>query len=108
MLLFISNYLERALLILFLLDYYIFNIRCSDVQLLLLLSNFWVRLSEFGNPFKLSTFSRAKSLTKYEEYVRASTTLMAKLPTLKSRLLGCFCHNLPCHGDILIKLIVGL
>ena len=68
--------------------------------------------SEFGNPFKLSKFSRAESLKKYESYIRDSQTLMAKLPSLKGCILGCFCKNpylsVDCHADILIKLIEEL
>ena len=64
-------------------------------------------LSVFGNPFKIPPFSLEESLRQYENHVRGSPNLMALLPTLKGRILGCFCHE-QCHGDVLVRLIKEL
>lgn len=44
------------------------------------------------------------------EYLKYITTgegkhLINELPELKGKILGCYCHPQPCHGDILVKLI---
>lgn len=65
--------------------------------------------SDFHNPFHLAKDAtleqRAKCLEKYEQYVRDSPYLMGQLKTLQGKRLGCWCKPLPCHGDILVKLI---
>jgi hypothetical protein len=33
---------------------------------------------------------------------------MKALFELKGKILGCWCHPLPCHGDVLVKLIKEL
>ena len=63
--------------------------------------------SIFGNPFKIPRFSREESLRLYEDHVRNSPNLMALLPTLKHRILGCFCAE-QCHGGVLVRLIKEL
>ena len=42
---------------------------------------------------------------KYKEYILSNENLMSKLYELKGKILGCWCHPTPCHGDILIKLL---
>jgi hypothetical protein len=64
------------------------------------------RPSMWGNPFKIGVHgSREEVLKKYEEYVRNEPLLMEALPELRGKVLGCWCHPLPCHGDVLVKLI---
>jgi hypothetical protein len=44
---------------------------------------------------------------EYEDYVRSRPDLMAKLPDLKGKRLGCW-HREPrkgCHADVLVKLV---
>lgn len=64
------------------------------------------RPSMWGNPFKISDgYTREECIEKYRDYVLSSPELMARLPELKGKVLGCWCKPLPCHGDILIELI---
>lgn len=68
--------------------------------------------SPFHNPFYLPKDATAEQrracLAKYEAHVRNSPRLLALLPTLKGKRLGCWCKPLPCHGDVLVKLIQEL
>lgn len=71
------------------------------------------KTSVWGNPYshnpwaaaKYLVDSRTEAIKRYESYVRRSPELLARLPMLKGKRLGCWCYPLPCHGDILIKLI---
>ena len=45
-------------------------------------------------------------LAGFEDYLRNDEALMARLPELKGKRLGCFCRaDQPCHGDVLVKLV---
>ena len=64
----------------------------------------------FGCPFRIpDETARADIMTQYETYLRrelaASPTLLAALLSLRGKKLGCWCSPLPCHGDILLKII---
>jgi len=67
--------------------------------------------SIWANPFKISEGrSRAQVLTLYEEHVRSSPELLARLAELEGKRLGCWCKtadapDTPCHGDVLVKLL---
>jgi hypothetical protein len=72
------------------------------------------RPSDFGNPyshlsqssaeFKVAT--RDEAVNKYREYILGRPDLLALLPTLKGKRLGCWCRaSQRCHGDVLIELI---
>ena len=62
--------------------------------------------SVFANPFLVGKDgNREQCLKKYEKHVRSSPEIWRELPNLKGKVLGCWCHPKPCHGDILIKLI---
>lgn len=64
------------------------------------------RPSKWGNPFVIGVDgTREEVIAKYEQYVRESPKLMAALPELEGKTLGCWCAPLPCHGDVLIKLV---
>jgi hypothetical protein len=71
------------------------------------------RPSVWGNPFShregtLAQFkvdTREQAVAKYEEYLLSSPYLMGRLKELKGKTLGCWCHPLPCHGDILKKYV---
>jgi hypothetical protein len=56
----------------------------------------------WGNPFLLSQYTRRKSLKKYKKYVKKN--LMSHLPELTDKVLGCWCHPLPCHAHVLKEL----
>lgn len=61
----------------------------------------------WGNPFKIEPGCGWKCvLEKYEAYVRSRTDLMARLPELRGKALGCWCKpRKHCHGDVLVKLV---
>lgn len=63
------------------------------------------RPSIWGNPFVIGKDgSRDEVIEKYEWHIRNRPDLIAQLPDLIGKDLGCYCHPLPCHGDVLIKL----
>jgi hypothetical protein len=63
------------------------------------------RGSIWGNPFRLprhhTDADRARVIEQYEQHLLASPELMARLPVLRGKRLGCFCASKPCHGDVL-------
>jgi hypothetical protein len=64
------------------------------------------RPSKWGNPFRIGgQLKRDRAIELYERYVRITPHLLTALPELKGKVLGCHCAPLPCHGDVLVKLI---
>lgn len=64
------------------------------------------RPSKWGNPFPIDDkVTREKAIAMYEVHVRRSPKLIAALPELAGKRLGCVCKPLPCHGDVLIRLL---
>lgn len=66
------------------------------------------RPSKWGNPFEIGKDGNRKQvIEKYEQYLKNNKYLMSCLDELKGATLGCWCFPLPCHGDILKKLVDG-
>lgn len=66
------------------------------------------RPSKWGNPFVLGKDgNRQQVVEKFEKYIKTKPELMASLPELRGKKLGCFCAPLSCHGDVLAKLANG-
>ena len=69
------------------------------------------RPSCWGNPFshkegtlaEFKTGSRKEAVDKFEQYLISNKGLMKDLPSLKGKVLGCWCKPSLCHGDILAK-----
>lgn len=61
--------------------------------------------SIWGNPFRAG--DTADVLTRYRQHVLDSPELVAQLPTLRGRTLGCWCYPNPCHADFLAELADG-
>ena len=61
--------------------------------------------SKWYNPFSVKKFGREKCLQLYEDYLRNNSELMSCLEELRGKELGCWCHDLSCHGDIILKLL---
>ena len=70
----------------------------------------------WGNPFPLPSnyndfdeddqkYARRRSLEQYKDHIRKQPQLMARLPELRGKRLGCWCHPEACHGDVLIELV---
>lgn len=80
------------------------NIRHEPCDILI------ARPSKWGNPFEISDkCSRELAIAKYRVHVRRRPDLMAALPELIGKRLGCHCKqpgcDVPCHGDVLIELL---
>lgn len=79
------------------------NINDSDYDV------FIGRPSLWGNPFKVGRDgTREEVIEKYREYVKSDPSLMALLPELRGKRLGCYCAPGPCHGEILVELLEEL
>jgi hypothetical protein len=67
------------------------------------------RRTVWGNPFKIGRDgTREEVIAKYRTRILARTDLLARLPELKGKTLGCWCKPLPCHGDVLVELVEAL
>ena len=77
-------------------------------------ANRWYGLkqSKWANPFPMDKDAtdqeaeRQRVLEEYEAWIRTQPELLAELPTLKGKVLGCWCKPEPCHGDVIVKLIL--
>ncbi|NIH85313.1 DUF4326 domain-containing protein [Amycolatopsis granulosa] len=64
--------------------------------------------SDFANPFvKEAKHDREAMVRHYREYLAGQPDLLARLPELAGRALGCWCAPLPCHGDVLLEHLEG-
>lgn len=73
------------------------------------------RSTKWGNPFshQSNTYTSAQfrvptrnaAVASYERWIRDQPELMAALPELRGKILGCWCKPLSCHGDVLLKLL---
>jgi hypothetical protein len=67
--------------------------------------------SKWHNPFKRASDApqdKLAAIAQYEQYVRSRPDLMRSLPELEGKILGCWCKShsdIPCHGDVLVKLL---
>ena len=59
----------------------------------------------FGNPFKLGDYSRDECIGLFRDYflerVDRDPIFRAAVLALRGKRLACFCHPLPCHGDVI-------
>jgi hypothetical protein len=63
-----------------------------------------LRRSKWFNPYEIGKHgSREEVILKYERYLLANEKLMAALPELRGKVLGCWCHPKRCHGDVLVR-----
>jgi len=64
------------------------------------------RPSRWGNPFIIGKHGdREEVIEKYRLWIQLQPKLLAALPELRGKALGCFCAPLPCHGDVLVELL---
>jgi hypothetical protein len=52
--------------------------------------------------------TRQEVIAKYRSYILGRPDLLALLPTLKGKVLGCWCKPDACHGDVLVGLVEGI
>jgi hypothetical protein len=64
------------------------------------------RGGKWGNPFRIGADgTRDDVIIAYAKWVVNQPSLMAALPELKGKVLGCYCKPAACHGDVLVKLV---
>ena len=66
------------------------------------------RPGPWGNPFTVGNHGREAAIHGFEDWIRKQPGLLAKLPELRGKILGCWCKPAACHGDVLVRLIEGL
>lgn len=63
------------------------------------------RPSKWGNPFVVGKHGeRGECVALYESWLLENEQLMAALPELRGKVLGCWCAPRACHGDVLVRL----
>lgn len=63
------------------------------------------RPSKWGNPFRMGRDGgRSEVIEKYRVWIQTQPKLLAALPELRGKRLGCWCKPGACHGDVLAKL----
>lgn len=66
--------------------------------------------SPFCNPYKIGKDGDRNNVIKlYKKYIiekiESSNEFKKKIISLKGKILGCWCHPEPCHGDILLEIV---
>ena len=61
----------------------------------------------FGNPYTPRTAAeRGSAITQYKRWfwarVNNDEEFHDRVVTLQGKVLGCFCHPKPCHGDVIV------
>lgn len=65
--------------------------------------------SAWGNPYRVGRDGTlADVLAKYRAWLAGRPELMARLPELRGKRLGCWCKPKPCHADILAEAVNAL
>lgn len=70
------------------------------------------RPSKWGNPFHVVSESRPtrlgmtrdEAIAAYAKWIKTQPELMAALPELRDKVLGCWCAPYRCHGEVLVAL----
>jgi hypothetical protein len=64
------------------------------------------RTSDWGNPFEMGADGTRDEVCDNfaQHYMPHKPSLLKKLPTLRGRVLVCWCHPERCHGDHLAAL----
>lgn len=63
------------------------------------------RPSVFGNPFTVEEHGRLTAIALFEEWARQEPRVLDAIMALPGNaVLGCWCHKLPCHGHVIIRI----
>jgi hypothetical protein len=67
------------------------------------------RSTEWGNPFEIpADGEREEVVTKFARYyLPHKTGLLKKIPELRGKVLGCWCHPEECHGHVIAEMANG-
>jgi hypothetical protein len=65
------------------------------------------RRSEWGNPFEIpDDGERAEVVGKFGKfYLPYKDGLLSRVPTLRGKVLGCWCHPEECHGHLIAEIV---
>jgi hypothetical protein len=64
------------------------------------------RPSKWENPYRIGKDgTRKEIIEKYQFYLKANRELMEDIMSLDGKVLGCYCKPLPCHGDVIVRVI---
>jgi hypothetical protein len=64
------------------------------------------RPSRWGNPFVIGKHGdRTTCIEKYRAKLIANAERVQEVESLRGKVLGCFCHPQPCHGDVILELL---
>ncbi len=65
------------------------------------------RKTEWGNPFEIpDDGERAEVVGKFSKfYLPYKDGLLARMPALRGKVLGCWCHPEECHGHIIAEIV---
>jgi hypothetical protein len=67
------------------------------------------RPSIWGNPFLIGKDgNRFEVCEKFRAFAQTDPKIQRRLPELAGKVIGCFCHPLPCHGDVLAEMVENL
>jgi hypothetical protein len=63
------------------------------------------RPSKWGNPFEIGKDGNRDDVVRmYAEWIQTQPELLAAVPELRGKVLGCWCAPRSCHGDVLVHL----
>lgn len=64
------------------------------------------RKSAWGNPFVIGKDgTRQQVIAAYHNRLLCTPSLLGRLDGLHGKVLGCWCHPLACHGDVLADMV---
>ena len=67
------------------------------------------RPQKWGNPFVIGKDGgRTEVIEKYRIWIMTQPKLVADLPSLVGKVLGCWCKPRECHGDVLVEMVNDL
>jgi uncharacterized protein DUF4326 len=64
--------------------------------------------SPWANYFSVKKWGREEAIRRYEDKLRDTPELLARLPELRGKTLACWCKPQDCHGDVLARLVEEL
>lgn len=60
--------------------------------------------SKWNNPYSVKKYGLEAAISYYRAHIINNTNLLDTLSELNGKILACWCHPKPCHGDVLIEL----
>lgn len=64
--------------------------------------------TKWANPYRLGLHGTRTDIAKYRDFLLRRGDLLAALPEIKGKVLGCWCFPRACHGDVLAELADAL